>query len=371
MRIVHIADTHLGHRYLSKTDDDGRNFREQDVYRAFEYAIDRILELRPTAVVHAGDLFDSFHPSTEALTVAIDGFTRLHEAGIAAVVVSGNHSTPRYGVTKHVFSLLERYGCVRAVWQEPTCVQVGDLAITALPHPRDPEQFEAAIRGACPQADVRFNVVVLHAGFAPFPRVGPAEGGTIDVDPALLEELSDFDYVAFGHFHEYKPLRINACYSGSIERLSFNDRAKQKVLIEVDLAAGPRDRNWIRRHTIPTRTVRTLDEVDGYQSTDLTEDVLAALEGVDLDGAVLRCPIRSVTQETYRMLDLPTIHDTTKDCLHFELQPQFVGSARARPRTADDLRAYVLAHTPEGLDVDEVLSRAEEFLDTAESGLGR
>lgn len=370
MRIVHIADTHLGHRYLPKVDDEGRNFREQDVYKAFERAVERILELRPDAVVHAGDLFDSFHPSTEALTIALDGFSRLHEAGIPSVVVSGNHSTPRYHATQHVFSLLDRYGCVQAVWQEPECVRVGDqLAITALPHPRDPEQFEAAIRAARPQTDARFNVLVLHAGFAPFPRVGPGEAGTIDMDPALLEELADFDYVAFGHFHMYKPLRINACYSGSLERLSFNDRSKQKVILEVDLAAGPADRTWITRHSIPTRTVCTLEEVDGYGTTDLTADVLAGLEGIELDGAVLRCPIRSVTQETYRTLDMHAIHDATKDCLHFELQPQFVGSARTRPRTADDLRAYVTAHTPEGMDTDEVLRRAEEFLEAAGSGV--
>lgn len=369
MRIIHFADTHLGYRYLTQVDDEGRNVREQDVYRAFERAVERILELRPDAVVHAGDLFDSFHPSTQALSVALDGFARLHDAGIPSVVVSGNHSTPRYNATQHVFSLLDRYGCVHAVWEEPECVRVGELAITALPHPRGPEQFEAAIRSARPRNDARFNVLVLHAGFAPFPRVGPAEGGTIDIDPALLEELADFDYVAFGHFHMYKPLRINACYSGSLERLSFNDRAKQKVILEVDLAAGPDDRNWITRHQIPVRTVDTLEEVDGYRSTDLTAAVLAALEGVELEGGVLRCPIRSVTQETYRTLDMKAIHDRTRACLHFELQPQFVGSRRARPRTAEDLRAHVMAHTPEGMDTDEVLRRAEEFLEAAGSGV--
>lgn len=369
MRIVHLADTHLGHRYLTKADDEGRNFRERDIYQAFDYAIERILELRPDAVVHAGDLFDSFHPSTEALTVALDGFSRLHEAEIPTIVVSGNHSTPRYHATQHVFSLLERYGCVHGVWQEPDCVRVGDLAVTALPHPRDPAQLGPAIRAARPQTDARFNVLVLHAGFAPFPRVGPAEGGTIDIDAALLEELADFNYVAFGHFHMYKPLRINACYSGSLERLSFNDRAKEKVILEVDLAAGPSERNWITRHAIPTRTVATLEEVDGYRSTDLTADVLAALDGVELDGAVLRCPIRGVTQDTYRTLDMQAIHDATRACLHFELQPQFVGSVQARPRTAEDLRAYVVAHTPEGMEADEVLRRAEEFLETAGSGV--
>lgn len=370
MRIVHFADTHLGHRFLSKVDKDGRNFREQDVYAAFNAAIDRIVALRPEAVVHAGDLFESFHPSTEALSVALDGFSRLRDEKIPLVVASGNHSTPRYRATRHVFSLLERYGCAHAVWEAPEVIEVGDLAISAIPHQHDEDALESAVRAAKPQSSAKYNVLILHAGLEVLPRVGAGEAGTIHLDPALMEELRDFDYIALGHFHEYKALRVNACYAGSLERLSFNDRAKQKVILEVDLAAGPTDRNWITRHEVPTRIVRTLEEVDGLGSADLTADILAALEGIDLAGAVLRCPIRSVTQETYRRLDMTAIAKATKHCLHFELKPQFVGSAKARPRSADDLRAYVMAATPEGMEADEVLRRAEAFLAEAKSGLG-
>jgi exonuclease SbcD len=370
MRIIHLADTHLGHRFLSKVDENGRNVREQDVYKAFNTAIERIIELRPDAVVHAGDLFESFHPSTEALSVALDGFSRLRGENIRVVIASGNHSTPRFRATQHVFSLLERFGCAHAVWKEPDAIEIGDLVITAIPHQHDEDALEAAVREARPRSRAKFNVLVLHAGLEILPRVGAGEGGTLHLDPKLMEELRDFDYIAFGHFHEYKPLRINACYSGSLERLSFNDRAKQKVILEVDLAAGPGDRNWITRHPIPTRTVRTLEEVDGLGSADLTPDILAALEGIDLEGAVLRCPIRSVTQEAYRRLDMAVIAEATNKCLHFELKPQFVGSAKARPRSAEDLRAYVMAATPEGMEADEILRRAEEFLSEATSGLG-
>lgn len=370
MRIVHLADTHLGHRFLSKVDEDGRNVREQDVYRAFGAAIDRIAEIRPDAIVHAGDLFDSFHPSTEALSVALDGFARLHDAGIPIVLTAGNHSTPRFRATRHVFSLLERYGCAHAVWDETAVIDVGALAITAIPHRPDPKTLGAAVRAAKPKASAKFNVLVLHAGLEVLPRIGSGEAGTVNLDPALIEELRDFDYIAFGHFHQYRSLRINAAYSGSLERLSFNDRSKEKVILEVDLKAGPMDRKWITRHAVPTRLVKTLAEVDALTSSDLTADVIGALAGAELDGAVLRCPLRGVTQDAYRALDMQAIYEATKDCLHFELKPQFVGSAKARPRSADDIRAYVMAATPEGMDADDVLRRAEGYLAEASSGLG-
>ena len=370
MRIVHLADTHLGHRFLSKVDKDGHNIREQDVYAAFAAAIERIVELRPNAVVHAGDLFESFHPSTEAMSVALDGFTRLREAEIPVVIASGNHSTPRFRATKHVFSLLQRYGCTHAIWHQPEVIRFGELAITAVPHQHDEGALETAVRAAKPQPDAKYNVLVLHAGLEILPRVGAGEAGTVHLAPALIEELRDFDYIAFGHFHEYKPLRVNACYSGSLERLSFNDRSKEKVILEIDLAAGPQDSAWITRHPIPTRLVHTLDELDGLTSDDLTSEVIAALDGIELEGAVLRCPIRSVTQEAYRQLDMRAITEKARPCLHFELKPQFIGSAKARPRSANDLRAYVMAATPKGMDTDEVLRRSEEFLTQAESGLG-
>ena len=89
-----MADTHLGFRQLHRVNDAGRNEREQDVYDAFEQAISKVIEIAPDAVVHSGDLFDSYHPSSAALRIALDGFRRVREAGIPIVVIAGNHSTP-------------------------------------------------------------------------------------------------------------------------------------------------------------------------------------------------------------------------------------------------------------------------------------
>lgn len=367
MRIVHLADTHLGHRYLTKSDTSGRNEREQDIYKAFNAAVDRIVELKPDAVVHAGDLFEGFHPSTQAIEVALDGFERLDKAGIPTVVCSGNHSTPRYRATQHVFSLLGRYGCVNAVWERTDVFRFDGLAITGIPHDHSPDALEKAVAAARPDPDADHNVLVLHAGSDLLPRIGSREGGAVDLDPALLEELAVFDYVALGHFHKFKPMRVNACYAGSLERLSFNDDAKEKVIVEVNLDSDPEDADWITTHPVPTRTVRSLPPIDAYEVKDLTAAVLEALDGVELKGAVLRCEIEGVSQEVYRTLDVKKIEKRTRPCLHFELKPRFAGVGRSTPRSAEDIRAHVAAVTPEGVDQDEVLRRAEEFLARAGS----
>ena len=162
-------------------------------------------------------------------------------------------------------------------------------------------------------------------------------------------------------------MRINACYAGSLERLSFNDDAEEKVIVEVNLDSDPEDANWITTYPVPTRTVRSLPPIDAREVKDLTAAVLEALEGVELKEAVLRCEIEGVSQEVYRTLDVKRIEKRTRPCLHFELKPRFAGAGRSTPRSAEDIRTHVTAVTPEGVDEAEVLRRAEEFLDKAGS----
>ena len=72
-----MSDTHLGWRSLHRVNVDGRNQRECDVYDAFARAIDKTIDLMPDLVIHSGDLFDGYHPSSAALKVCLDGIRRL------------------------------------------------------------------------------------------------------------------------------------------------------------------------------------------------------------------------------------------------------------------------------------------------------
>ena len=87
MRIVHVADTHLGYSaYRRICDDDGPfrglNQREVDTYLSFKTFVDRVLDLQPDVVLHSGDLFDSVRPSNRALGFALEQLVRLSDANI-------------------------------------------------------------------------------------------------------------------------------------------------------------------------------------------------------------------------------------------------------------------------------------------------
>ena len=369
MRIVHVADTHLGFRQLHRVNDAGRNVREQDVYDAFERAISKTIELEPAALIHAGDLFDSYHPSSAALRVALDGFARLRDAGIPAVVIAGNHSTPRVASAEHIFGVLERFGGVHVIYGGARVVRIGDLAVHGVAHDNEPAQLTAALRGARPAADAKFNVLVAHVGLDGLGQVVGSEAGSVTVSGEALDQAGDFDYIALGHLHKFAPARNNAAYAGSLERLSWADDAPDKGIVEVDLAAGRESRDYLCLHPIDGRSHITLDAIDAATADDLTAAILARGEragGAEaLRGAMVRVSVRNVTAAAWNALDQRAIAAAFRECLHFEREAHFAGRQAMQASASPALREFLLrwpGAQGAGIDTEDFIARAEAFL---------
>jgi exonuclease SbcD len=352
VKIVHLSDTHLGFRQLHRVNDAGRNEREQDVYDAFERAISKIIELAPVVAIHAGDLFDSYHPSSAALGVALDGLRRLREAGIPVVVIAGNHSSPRVAAAEHIFSVLERFGGA---------------------HDNDPERLAAALRRARPSADAGFNVLVAHVGLDGLGRVVGSEAGSVTISGEVLTGTGDFDYIALGHLHKFAPACGNAAYAGSLERLSWADDAPVKGIVEVDLAAGSRSPDYLKLHPIEGRRFVTLEPVDAAAVTNLSDAIIARAEGADLAGAMVRLSVRNVSVADWSAVDNRAIVAAYAACLHFEREPQLIGApatgaVAAAPGLRDFLLSWAGEHAP-GLDPENFVARAEAFIALADQEL--
>jgi exonuclease SbcD len=378
MRICHLADTHLGFRQLHRVDDAGRNERELDVYRAWNAAIDTIVALEPDAVVHAGDLFDSYHPSTAALGVALDGLRRLHEASIPVVIIAGNHSTPRVAAAEHIFGVLERFGGVHVVFGGTEVINItsrdgsATLAVHAVAHDNEPETLAGALRDARP-SDAQFNVLVAHVGLDGLGQVVGAEASVM-LPGETLAGAGDFDYIALGHLHKYAPARENAAYSGSLERLSWADDAPHKGVLEVDLAAGRMSAAYLRLHAVPTRAHITLPAVDAARVDDVTASLLARAEeaGEALEGAMVRVTIRNVSAAEWNAVDHKAVAAAYAGCLHFERESQLTVHAgeggEAAPVVRDFLLDWAAKHAPKA-PAEELVARAEVFLAQADQAL--
>ncbi|OGS41878.1 MAG: hypothetical protein A3K67_01890 [Euryarchaeota archaeon RBG_16_62_10] len=316
MKLVHFSDTHLGFGTYSRIDPaEGINQREADIYSAFKQAVDKIVDLRPDLVVHAGDLFDTARPQNRAITFALDQLIRLSEAGIETVLISGNHSTPRLRETGSIFSIFEHLDHIHPVF-EPGIERMvlGDVAVTAIPHSASPP-LSQLVPTAKPAGDSPINVLVLHAGLL---GAGDFRMDEFNEQMVPIEALSDgFDYVAMGHFHKHEKVRKGVYYSGSTERLGFGEAAQEKGFLEVDLPSGD-----VKFHALETREMVELPPVDAssLSSSEILGAVRDRVSSQDVDDKVVRLIVRKVSSEAYRSLDLPSIRRLGSSALHFELR---------------------------------------------------
>ncbi len=315
MRIVHVADTHIGYSAYRKVDENGFNLREVDVYHAFEQFVDQVLEIRPDVVLHCGDLFDSVRPTNRALSFALDQVIRISEAGIPLVVIAGNHCTPRLRETGSVFRLFEHLENVDPIYKG-ACeqVQIGDLTIHAIPH-SDGETFKAQLEKLSP-SKTKYNVAMMHAGVVGFSVFKMNEFNEQLVPTSYLRQ--DFDYIALGHFHENCQVAKNAEYCGSTERFSFSEARDKKGFIILDLEQKKRE---FRR--LKVRDMLDLGPIDAFHldGSSLKAEMERVLVKNELKDKIVRLKVNNLLPSVYKTIDFRHLRELSSEAVHFE--PKF------------------------------------------------
>jgi exonuclease SbcD len=316
LKIVHMSDSHLGFSAYSKLDSaEGVNQREVDIYSAFQQAVDKAIELKPDAVIHSGDLFDTVRPQNRAIDFALRQLLRLSKAGIETIVISGNHSTPRLRETGSIFRIFEHLEHLHPV-HEPgiSKVIIGELCVTAIPHSVNPS-LQELVPQAKPSEDSRFNVLVLHAGILDSNSYKMDEFNEQNVPMSSFTD--GWDYIALGHFHKYSKVRSKTYYSGSTERLGFGEADQQKGIIEADLSSGK-----VTFHPLQIRDMLDLKPVDasGLASSEILGKVKDVLSSSGIDDKIARLVISGVSSDAYKSLDVSAIRRMGGSALHFELK---------------------------------------------------
>ena len=199
MRLVHLADLHLGFRQYQRLTPTGINQREADVAHAFRRAIDRVIALAPDIVVIAGDVFHTVRPTNPAIIHAFTQFARLAcgAAGRDVVMVAGNHDTPRATETGCILRLFAQLG-IHVVVDEPRANSISRARpLRSSPCPTSPvtrAELHARSHGAVQRArDARRGR-------------GRAAGTSAAIAPrwrsrAPRSRASRWGYIALGHYH--------------------------------------------------------------------------------------------------------------------------------------------------------------------------
>ena len=384
MKIIHFSDTHLGyHKYQKLDSQTGLNQREQDAYNAFEFVISTIIQTQPDLVLHAGDLFDSFHPSNRTLSFCLEQLGRLTDemknsaeqsatrelSGIPIVIISGNHSWPKQRIKGSVFSVLSQFPGVYAVYDETyQQLRFDGISVHAIPHCASQEKLEEELSKVTPDSNADYNVAVIHAAIPHLATNFYVEPSQISVNSDKLLEL-EMDYIALGHSHCAKVVQQNACYSGSTERFSFIEADEQKKFLEIDLS-NPSLKERITTHIIPTRTMERI-EIDAYglSAKNITEQIREELKDREIENVIILVQLVGINRAVFNALDLGRPDRLFEKAFHIEYLPQFYSevqmpeSIRLVRNLQEDFKMFMSEQEINQQERKELLKLGLKYLD--------
>ena len=273
MKLIHIADTHLGLAAFNRLDESGMNLREKQVYDNFLKAIDVIIEEKPDVLVHAGDLFDTVKPKTRAYTTVLEALERLHAAGIPLVIITGNHSMIKTRYTSSPYEVLTYHPSqIAAAYRfRYERVEIGDTIFHLIPNMLRVEDYRTAF-DAVELSSSHNNVLVTHGLATAIKDKRLATVAEHELDGTILSER--FDYIALGHYHRQCQITDNAWYSGSTEYLTYGEIKDTKGGLVVD--PGRHDVQHLELPKTPMVDLGTI-KCQGVHPMDITEEIITRL----------------------------------------------------------------------------------------------
>lgn len=372
MRIVHIADPHLGYRAYNRITSQGLNRREADVFQAFRQALAKAAEVRADLILIAGDLFHVVRPSNLTIQQTFRELANLRTKTSAPVVIlGGNHDSPRSSDTGCILDLFANLPDIYVAHSEYVQVKLENLdtSVFCLCHRALPQLSSLKIE---PDLSSKRNILMVH---------GTLEGiirHAYDIhEISRAQVISDaWDYIAFGHYHVFEELAPNAYYSGSLEYTSSNiwsETKQPKGIVEYDVD----EHKLIAFHKIPTRDVIDLRPIDasGIVAPDLNLKIKNRIESVSggHENKIVRLVVENLHRSVQADLDFSLVRQIRSEALHFELQlrppsrdgkggisPSESGMVKPLEQEWDEFaRAY---DAPPGINRDQFVDLGREYL---------
>lgn len=322
MKILHVADTHLGYSAYRKATEDGINQREMDAYQAFEHFVDYALKIKPDSIIHAGDLFDSVRPNNRAITFAVKQINRLSKKGIPFVVIAGNHEHPKLKETGHIFSIFDHMENVYPVYNakyETISFKINNEKITVhcIPQCELKKQFNEEIKKLKPDKNADYNIFVSHGSVTGVKDFTMNEFNELIIPARILSQ--SFDYIALGHFHRFTKLASNAFYSGSTERFTFTDAADKKGFLELEFIKGKLKHSFIELENRPMIDPKPI-KCSNLKLDEVMEKIRETVKEIQPKEKTIRITLDNIPAHIYRGIDLGKLRKQCSDAVHFEIK---------------------------------------------------
>lgn len=333
IRIVHFSDLHIGMENYGRLDPQtGLNGRVVDFLTRLDGVVSFARDHDADVVLFAGDAFRSRSPGTTLQRELAQRIRALSEAGIAVVLLVGNHDVP---VVSQRASSVEIFDTLAVphvvVAQTPAVHRIqtrrGLLQVLALPYPLRQRLLTKDQFRSLPQSELDYLVsqvlvakledlagtlddsapaVVLGHFSVDGARWGSERSIMVGRDVTLpLSALVDsrWQYVALGHIHEHQDLNSGSSppvvYAGSLERVDFGEERQPKgfcwVLVDRDHVSW----DFVQVNARRFVTIRT--DVRGEAAPlDLIQH---AVQNADIAGSVVRLIVHMSREQE------PTVRD--------------------------------------------------------------
>ena len=323
----------------------------EDQRHILNEVVSRVEELKPDAVVIAGDIYDKSVPSAEAVSLFDDFLTKLAdvEGGPAIMLISGNHdSAQRLDYASRILGRQNIYIAGEVPGEKDEYLkkvtlsdEYGEVDFYLLPFLKPgyvrgvfeediPETYSEAVarilEREAPDQEKR-NVLLSHqfyTGNGTILQTCDSElfsvGGIDNVD---IAPLLQFDYVALGHLHRAQQAgKPFIRYCGTLLKYSVSEAGDTKSLHMVELGKKGEEALVELLPLHPLRDVRTVrgemiqimeqaetesckdyisitltDEVDPYRPKEQLEKVYPHILEIRMDNARTRKRLEEFDEE--------------------------------------------------------------------------
>lgn len=259
MKFIHCADLHLDSKLESNIRKEKAKERRNEILLTFERMVNYAEEEGVTAIMIAGDLFDTKNIAAKARNLVWDMIVSHPE--IDFLYLRGNHDWQTNFAEGR--ELPANFKCFHTDWVE---YRYGEVSIFGKEAMEDDTNYASLIT-----EPERVNIVMLHGQEV---RSNVKDDASLIALPALKNR--NIDYLALGHIHSYKKEDLDSrgvyCYSGCPEGRGFDECGeKGVVLLEV------------REHQIHSRFVPMSNRILHERKVDITgrettTDILRAIE---------------------------------------------------------------------------------------------
>jgi len=303
MLFSHIADTHLGLKQYNSDE------REQDVYDAFNQAIDISIQDHVDFVIFAGDIFENPKPNGNAILQMANALKRLKENKIDSFFILGEHDIANIKqnpvpYTYHNLGFSTYIG-------NGNPIEYKGIMLVGLDKIRPAQMIEDEKRFSNLDKSIEkfsgHKILVLHQGITEFFKVA-GELQSTDLP-------KNFTYYAMGHLHDkdikqFNHLKGPIVYPGSIE-LTTSEGIKdvKKGFFEVDISGEEAIPKWIELDIRPQfsfeieykELTKTIDEIT-EKISNLTKKPIIELiiQGEDIEIDHIQAQIARLNSLTLR-----------------------------------------------------------------------